>query len=130
MAIRAVIFDAWGLVLKNNLNEKFLQFEKSKNLPSNFLSDLLGKAGSSMNLLYSGKIKLAEAQTLLEQEVSSRGLTVDPNLGFVSFLTDFRSQLRVNGDVRDALQCKLKNSVATKTTRNNVLLHCHKAPEE
>jgi hypothetical protein len=106
MAIKAVVFDAWGLVLKSNLASSFLQFEKAKGLPANFLRELGGKSGSSINLLYAGKIQVPEAHSRLEKEIISKGFKLSQDLDFTNFLNDFRSQIRVNGDVRDALQCE------------------------
>jgi hypothetical protein len=105
MAVKAVIFDAWGLVLKNNLKKSFIQFESSRGLPSNFLNESIRKSGSSMNLLYSGKINETDAQSRLEQEIASRGLKLSQNIDLIPFLKSIRSEIRVNGDVRDALQC-------------------------
>ena len=106
MAVKAVIFDAWSLVLKNNLSSAFINFESSRGLPKNFLNEMLRKSGCSMNLLYRGKINASDAQSRLEQEVASRGYKLSQNLDLVNFLTSIRSEIRVNGDVRDALQCE------------------------
>ncbi len=106
MALKAVVFDAWGLVLKSNLALSLSQFEKAKGLPVNFLRELGGKSGSSLNLLYAGKIQVPEAHSRLEKEISASGFKLSQNFDFTNFLKDFSSQIRVNGDVRDALQCE------------------------
>lgn len=105
--IKGVAFGCWDLVVKPLWAQHEQDWEMKKGIPAGTFRQLARKPGGTMRNMFDGHVGIQEGLPSLLKELSAEGIDVS-SLMEEDVMTQVRNLVgsgRVNGDVRDALQC-------------------------
>ena len=106
-AFKGVVFGHWGVVATPQWSQHEEEWEAKNNIPVGTFRRLAGKQEGAMCDMLDGTIGTTEGGARLHSELSAEGIDLRAlsNIDLTAQIRHLFQTARVNGDLRDALQC-------------------------